>query len=279
MNPPHVSILIVSFALDQPWLHQCLRSVNRYARGFAGVHVVYPDRDDSVMRPTVEHFGGVAHPYSEPLPPLGHLSQNAAKCRADVWTGNPPERLAHLGIHSHVTHLDSDCILTGDLFPEMLLDGERSRLIRRRWADADAAQKWKEPTDRALGWSTEWETMAGVPLTFHVKTYAAMRHYMRQLHGRPFQDYVLAQKPTWPSGFCEFNALGNFASKFHPELYHWVTIPNEPPPRYPIRQLWSHCGVTEDYQRWIDEVLEHGERRPPPSAGPMRAESRKLLGL
>lgn len=268
-----VHILILSWSPDMEWLRFALRSIRRFARGFSGVTVVYPTQDDAVMRPLCESLGARPFPREEPPPPLGHLGQNLAKARADQFVPDGT---------THVLHFDSDCILTADATPEHYMRGGRPVLVHRRWEDAGPADCWREPTRRALGWDPVFETMACTPLFFDVRVYPMMRAHVEHVHSTAFDQYVMGCRPTWPYGFCEFNALGNFALSRAPEMCAPVLVGQRPWTGLAdnIRQLWSHDDLQDDMRAWLEETIEGGgEKRPPPPHGEMTERRRKLLGL
>ena len=267
MTDRRVEILILSWAPDARWLHYALQSVKKYAHGFSGVTVVYPESDDAVLRPVCELGGARTAPHFEPPPPLGHLAQNLAKCYAD----------AHCPSATHVMHLDSDCVLTEPMTPDDFFLDDRPVLVRRPWDQAGDANVWREPTGRALGWDPAFETMFSMPIVYDVRLYGLVRKHVSELHGCWFDNYVMTCRPTYPYGFCEFNALGSFALERAPELCSPVS--HEWPGLKKVRQLWSHDGLTPDMEAWLQEVLDGRTPRPSPAPGPMTEERRRLLGL
>jgi hypothetical protein len=271
-NPMRVHILILSWAPDREWLSFCLRSIQRFARGFSGVTVVYPTGDDSVMRPLCEQFGATGRPQDEPPPPFGHLGQNLTKSRADL--------IVPVGT-THVWHFDSDCVLVADAEPGHYMRGDLPVLVHRRWEDAGQADCWREPTRRALGWDPPFETMACMPIMYDVRVYAMVRQHVSAVHGVPFEQYVMGCRPTWPYGYCEFNVLGGFVFAKAPELCAPALVGPRPWSGLAdnVRQLWSHDNLTPEMRDWLEETIAHGERRPPPPPGPMTEQRRKLLGL
>jgi hypothetical protein len=258
-----VEILITSYAADAWWLVLCLQSVRRYARGFARAAVVYPTRDDAVIRPICTSHGADPTPIDEPEG-KGHLSQNLAKCMGDVYC---PEA-------THVAHVDSDTVFTEPAIPDDYFTGDRAILWRRSYAGlyaqttgawSDAFHCWQQGVERALGWSEEYECMARLPIVHVREVYAATRARVEAVHGMPFNRYVLGQPcDVGPNGerrvqpgFAEFNVLGSVALHELSDRYSVRTIPDdvhrlglpapwpgaEPwslPPRPRVRQFMSH---------------------------------------
>lgn len=269
-------ILVLSWAPDAQWLEFALRSVQRFARGFSGVTVVYPTADDAIMRPICLHLDARPLPREEPPPPLGHLGQNIAKCEADLLV---PEGT------THVLHLDSDAIFVTDVTPDTYMCEGRPILVHRRWEDCGPATCWREPTRRALGWDPPFETMARMPLVFDVRAYGRTREHVARTHGVPFEQYVLGCKPTYPYGFCEFCTIGAFVLEKAPDLCAgmlvgqpysgpWDGLPHK------VSQGWSHDEMTPAVRAWLEETIETGgPKRPRPPPGPMTERRRKLLGL
>lgn len=70
--------------------------------------------------------------------------------------------------------------------------------------------------------------------------YQAVRRHVESLHGMPFNNYVLSQRPTFPYGFSEFNTLSSYALKHCPDLYHFIDVGDCPHPPNPMYQYWSH---------------------------------------
>jgi hypothetical protein len=261
-----VEILILSWAPDARWLEYALKSIQRFAKGFSVVTVVYPNRDDDLLRPVCVRGDAKPYPHQEPPPPLGHLAQNLAKCKADLYCPDA----------SHILHVDSDCIFTADATPDSFFLYDRPVLVRRHWHDAGDALYWREPTRRALGWEPPYETMAAPAIIYDARLYPLVRRHVSELHGRPFDDYVMGCRPTFPYGFCEHNALGGYAIERARELCTIVDAPWASN----VRQLWSHDDLTPEMEEWLRETIDGGgEKRPPPGPGTMTEERRKLLGL
>lgn len=247
-----VEILIVTYAADAWWLRLCLQSVRKYARGFARVVVVYPIQDGAVLGDICRRHGVDASPVDESNEPgKGHLSQNLAKCMADVYC---PEA-------THVAHVDSDCVFTEPVIPEDYFIGGRPILWRRSYASLyqqmtgvwlHAFKRWQEGVERALEWSESWETMARLPILHCREVYSITRARVEQVHGISFSTYVLGQPCDFgpngvrrvQPGFCEFNTLGSVVLHEMPERYEIMTIPDDVhrrglPAPWPGAEPWS----------------------------------------
>lgn len=251
---PRVDILIVSYALDAVWLSYCLRSIRRWATGFGAVNVVYPERDDAVMRPRVMEYGGTPVPYDEPIGPLGHLAQNIVKCKADLYCQA-----------NHILHVDSDCIFTRETSVSEYFHDGLPILLERTWENSKDAVCWREPVTRALGFTPQYETMARLPIIHNRLAYSLTRTHVAGIVGMDFDRYVLSQKATFPYGFCEFNTIGAVALQWLSEYYHFVEVGGRLPyPESPVRQLWSHQVVTPELTQWLEEATTVGTTRDPP---------------
>lgn len=245
-----VDIVIMSYALDSVWLSYCLKSIRRWTSGFTTVNVVYPDVDDAIMRPRIDEYGGVPIPYAEDRS-KGHLSQNLAKCKADLFTGA-----------EYIMHVDSDCIFWKESKPEDFFDNGKPILLRRRWVDAADAICWRYPTIASLGFDPMYETMCRLPIVHHRDAYSLTRSHVSNHVKRSFDDYVLSQKPTFPYGFCEFNTIGGVVLSQMADRYKFVDVP--PYPESPVRQLWSHQIWTPSLTDWLTRATEGGTSEPPP---------------
>lgn len=73
-----------------------------------------------------------------------------------------------------------------------------------------------------------------------------------------FVDYVLDQKPDYPSGFSEFNVMGQFAYQTAEEFYHFIDIEKEPRPAGKLIQFWSHRAPDQPQDIWMDGKFHKG---------------------
>ncbi len=247
---PKVAILIVSYWKDAQWLEYCLRSIAKYAIGFAGVTVAYPYRDKEAMRPICFKHGAAMQEFKE-IEGKGHLHQNAAKCMADKLCPKA----------EFVLHVDSDCLFYKPVSPrDYFVDGKPVLLIEEyeRLKPVNSGHVspylWKAGTEKALGMKCQYEAMRRHPAVHPRALYSEMRDHIENLHGVPFLDYVMAQSEVFPYGFSEFNCLGAYAHHFLYDEYHWTDVAMEPYPESKLVQFWTGgTNQTYDKSRALDE--------------------------
>jgi len=259
-------IFITTFGKDASWLYYSLLSIKKFATGFSGVTVLYPERDKLVCSKVCDEFPNTKQRTFHEFEGRGKVHQMAEACHADDWC--PDAEV--------IFHWDSDCVFTEPVRPEdFFIDGRPTVLFLRydsllrlgheeleqQQIHKDSIQyllKWREVTERALGFSTPCETMRGFPLVYIRDLYEAVRRHCEAVHSRPFLDYVLDQQNEFPQGFCEYNALGGYAWHHFRDRYHWIDLECQPRLSRKVRQFWSHGGLTRrlpDGRRAV-EVLD-----------------------
>lgn len=231
-------IFVVTYYKDAEWLKCCLKSIFKFGVGFDGVTVAYPKRDRDIIRPICVTFGAIAREFEE-IEGKGHLHQNAIKCMADIFCPSA----------DFILHTDCDCLFDQPLVPAdyfqdskpvlLIEDFERMKPV----GNEATGYLWKAPTEKALGMKCQYETMRRHPAVHYRATYQAMRKHVETIHGTSFIDYVMAQNPKFPYGFCEFCALGCYAHHFMYGKYYWIDVGTQERPKDKLVQLWSHGGM------------------------------------
>lgn len=229
-----VSILIVSHAKDIEWLRWCLRSIKRFASGFHQVVIAWPVQEQDQLWGKIEpDSGAVVRLFVEADPPLGQLHHQVQKCLADEYCRDA----------DFILHFDSDCVFREPVVPEDFFVDGKPILLYDSWTKSGFGVQWRAPTELALKTSRTFDTMRWMTMVYSRETYALFREHISVYNEIGFTDYVLAQKPTYPQGFSEFNALGNFALSDHPEKYSLWNLSEKPWPKVKYIQFWSHGGL------------------------------------
>lgn len=231
-------IQIVSYLNDKPWLEYCLRSIDKYAKGFAGVTLVVPTDELEQFADFASFPGLTLHAYERTGNKAAwHLHAQAQKCHADEFCAGA----------DFVLHTDSDCVFIEPVTPEDYFEGGKPVLLYESYARIGQCP-WQKVTSDVLKRNVEHEFMRRHPQVNPIGIYADLRAELEHLHSIRFDDFVLSRKPDFPWGFTEHNVIGAFAwysRQWHP-AYHWVDLEKHPAPHEKIFQFWSYGGLEHE---------------------------------
>ncbi len=249
----NTEIFIVTHGKDFPWLKYCLRSIDKFARGFRTVAVLVPPADAPALEKLVieipDHASIPITILEQPeWPGLGMLWHEAMIMHAETWCP----------CADFVAHFDPDCIFTAPVTPEtFMVDGrpilryERFESIGRRHP---GVLRWKEAAEACLPFTVESEFMRGHPEVYHRDLYVRARNLIVQKTGKRCDDYIRSCRNEFPQTFCEFCTLGAVANEHCPELYHLFDCATQPNPDfqpYPVQQFWSHAPIDQPQNTWV----------------------------
>jgi hypothetical protein len=220
---PH--ILIRTYEKDRDWLVYCLKSIKKH-NSEIGVTVVAP----------VGHNVGYPTTHVQPVHIDGYIDQQYTKLRAVAYV---PEDT------THVIHIDSDCLVIGDLM-DIFIDG-KPIMLKTPWHLLDnEAQKWREPTRKYLGFDPEFEYMRRMPLVYPTRIYNDLTIHLEKIHGLIGSWFHKIEGRR----LSEFNLLGAYADRFMPEEFHWIDTSKEPLPPLVVKQGWSWGGFAAMKDEW-----------------------------
>lgn len=231
-------ILIVSYSKDKPYLEYCLRSIRKFATGFSGTTVVVPSVEASDFASMIAGFGMTMKTYERDQNAVKwHLHAQAQKHRADDYCQGA----------DFVLHTDSDCVFTEPVIPEdYFTDGKPVMLFESYTRIPDSP--WRNVTGIALRRPVEFEFMRRHPQVNPIGIYHPLREYINRVHGVPFEQHVLAQKPDFVWGWSEHNVIGAFAY-YSPEWnqrYCWWEVGKRPTPHEKLAQFWSLAPIDKE---------------------------------
>lgn len=246
-------LFICSFHKDFPYLSYCLRSIEKFARGFSGVTIVVPDYDLSTLNKMVCELSGESGiPFYCKSGPewenKGFLWHEAQIVRADEWCPAA----------DFICHFDSDCIFTEPVTPERFFCSGKPILRYEAYATIGArvpgVLKWKEATEACVPFKSLYETMRCHTMTHIRDTYAKTRQLIEQTTGKNWYEYILSCRNEYPQTFAEFPTLGAVAMECFPNRYFLYDCGKQSNPDrqdIPVIQFWSHGKTDEPQHIWV----------------------------
>ena len=254
------ALFLRTFDGDAEWLHYCLRATTKYCRGYSFLAIVYQpgslEAKKEVRRWKDERghriFPDGIREYDDTegwdiLQGNGYLHQQVSKMRADQFV--PPET-------DYISHYDSDCTFLEEHTPEIYIRDGKPLMLYTPYSFLQNATPWEAPTSNALGEPVESEFMRRFPITYPVALYDAARKHLKGLHNRTLSDFVKT------SGvFSEFNYMGAYAWKFMHDQFRWLHTEQEDFGSMPLKQYWSHGGVTPQFREELNAVTEDWNKR------------------
>lgn len=256
-------ILIVTYYKDFPWLVYCLKSIERFCKGFAAVRIAIPRRDLEVfVRDVAKDVRNTLplqiNTYDE-IPGKGMVQHMAMMARADEFIEPDTQ---------YVLHCDADCIFKMPTRPEHYFWNDKPYQIIRTWDSlttedprnpgskvvSDCAQ-WRQPTAAQLGFDSPWYTMCMNTAVFPREFYKRYRDHIENVHRRPFMDVILSGRNEFPQTSMDWTAMGAYAERHMHDSFTWFDVEKPPYPADRKQAFWSHGGITPEAQKQIDELL------------------------
>lgn len=242
-------ILIVTYHKDKPWLDYSLRSIRKYLKGFSGITLVVPTRDQEVFREMVRPYPEVTMHTFQEQEGKGMLHHMVQICSADLWCPRA----------DIVVHIDPDCIFhTPTSVDEYVVDGKPVMLrksYKKLLEEKSDCYQWKAVTERALLFETDVYTMCRHPSCHPIHIYKKLRRYIAKVQQKPFDYFVLNGRNEFPQTFAEFPTLGAFGWEKSRYDYHWINIDKEKAPADRQKTYWSHGGITAEIREEIEGWL------------------------
>lgn len=245
-----MEIAIVTFARDFAYLEYCLKSIDKFCRGFEVVTILIPEKDLPLLLDLTLKWNiktPVRIKTMDEWPVAGFLHHLYMIMNTDKW---------RCGSGPHVAHIDSDCVFTEPVSPETyLIDGkpilryEAFSSLCARWPNH---MEWYTCTQACLPFQVLYETMRGHPEVYHISTYYKARDRMIEKTGELVDLYIRRQKNSFPQTFCEFVTLGNVAMHDQRDLYSPVRqFGDKPEPDNKIIQFHAPDPIDLPQNIWV----------------------------
>lgn len=263
-----LDVFYVTYRADLCWVVYSTQLLFKYLKTDFRVHIVAEPDCEEIC--STWRLPSTTFHYVKPWPD-GYAFAMYQKSIADTYSDA-----------DYIMILDSDHMLMRPAQLETFMDGAKPIIRYKEWNDdpndgslIEGKKQWGPPTERTLGIPLDRDYMRGPPFIFARKTFARVRERVEEVTGLPFHDAVYSDKPydyrsflTHPKVYCDYEALGLYASKFEPHDY---TLVHQPPnDDWPFRVFWSYGDWTQGTRDLLDSLLH----RPEPFDGDIYVQSR-----
>lgn len=239
MSAETAAIVIRSYRNDFQFLYYCLRSIQKYVRGFCEIIILVPARDvEFLSHLTVEKVIGVEDDGTK-----GYLLQQANKLHADLHTQA-----------DYILHIDSDMWFTAPVVPSFFFREHKPSWVVTPWTamGQDEKKAWMHVLVKALQEFPPYEFMRKCAVMIPRWLYSAFRDHMQKLHGVDLTSYVMNQPGH---EFSEYNCIGFYAWLYHRDKFYWHDTTKDGIPKWPFRQAWSWGGLTPELKAEMERDL------------------------
>lgn len=247
-----MEIFIVSFRRDAAFLVYCLRSIQKFCIGFAGVTVMVPS-DQIEEFAFVRDFGVTLNGFRE-WTPNGFMHHADQIVCADLWC---PDADA-------IVFVDSDCMFWEPATPEdYFVDGKPVLFIERFDTLTNRLRmNWKDAVTQAIGLNPAYETMVRHPAVHLPEVHRKTRQMIEAHTGQEASRYIVSCRGDFPQTFAEFPTIGAVAVEHFEDRYHLVEHDIRTPDggyeyvhgRDKLKAMWSHGGI-DAYREQCEEIL------------------------
>jgi hypothetical protein len=238
------SIFIKSCEKDFGFLSYCLKSIHKFASGFAEIVVVIPDNTDLPL--TQERVVKVPEPSSGPptMHGIGYVYQQVVKMNADKYCQS-----------DFILHIDSDTVFNQPVTPQtFFIDGNPMWLITPMM-DVIAGDKNAHAHATAIrqfsGVDPEFDFMRRMGQVIPRWAYGCFRDYTQELHGMTFEKWAFAQPFR---GVTEFNFMGHMLYQRYRNFIHFHDT-RFGLPESVVTQVWSWNGLTPEIREQFEQIL------------------------
>lgn len=244
-----LTLFIVTFKRDFPYLRYCFRSISKFCSGFHECLVLVPVWDLADVKPLTMEWNSTI--------PLRFITGNEWAKQGMLWHMYEIMRSdLHCPDADFIAHFDADCVFTKPVSPDTYFKDGKPYL---RYEPFESIGKrhpenmvWQGVTQVCLPFPVLHETMRGHPEIYHRGLYGATRTLMQIQTKEPLDVWLKKQRNEFPQTFCEHVTLGNVALQFYRDLYETVQQDSDVvKPDCCFYQAWSHCPPTaENIAKW-----------------------------
>lgn len=234
-------IFIKSYPKDYEWLEYCLRSIEKFAKGFENVCLVSPESPP--LYPRIGKGWFLLYTEKEHGSD-GYLSQQVFKLYADKYCAA-----------DYILYMDSDTVFTREVTPNTFFSKEKINWMMTPYDRTDAP--WQPVVEKFIGlpFRIEYEFMRRHPTMVPRWLLESTRKYCEIRHGMSLKDYVMSQPNR---AFSEFNVLGAIAYYFQRDKFNWINTATTAECDWPtltVKQHFSWDGLSDDTKKDLEAIL------------------------
>lgn len=251
-----MEIFIKTCQKDHVWLGFCLSSINKYAKNFTGITIL-TDTDHYNVKDHASKITTMPIRFRHlEVPQIVHNCYNGI---GYLWMQSVKLNWHKFSDSDVILQIDSDCILTSTLTPEIYLSNNKYRWWVRPWSVAKLAIVHRKPLNKFLGCSSKYEHMLFNGWVLEKNTTIAFHEWVQKHHGCTWWEYLVYKTNNdWvgkitdpdissyirgrPRGSSVYNAFGGFLEIYEDtKKYYEITTDSDIIP--PIKQYWSWGGI------------------------------------
>jgi hypothetical protein len=232
-----VDIFYKSYAKDFKWLYKSLESLEKYCTGYNQIIVVVPYRDLATLDGSKLIKGVTVVPVDERTKDFreGYLYQQWIKMSAHNYCQS-----------DYIMYADSDVLFNRPVNVQDLINNGKSTILYTPYDKVGDAICWKQPTDRFMNATQEYEFMRRLPLIYKRSTIQKINELEPRLH-----EIIMSSER-----FSEFNVMGAWAFTHERDQYNFINTDNWEFEENFVDQFWSHSGLNELDEKRINEILK-----------------------
>lgn len=217
-----IDIFIKSYAKDFRWLNYCLKSIDKYVSGYNELIIVL-DEGDNINLDQLTVIPNNTKIHFVKKEGIGYIHQQYCKLIAHTFSSA-----------EKIMFVDSDFIFDEDLDLRTL--SEKPEILMTDYLNVGGAICWREPTEKFLSRSIQFEFMRRLPLVYNRLTLINIGV------SHPYLKSIVLSS----NRFSEFNVIGAYAYFYERDNYNFVNTDNWTYVKPLGVQLWSWADFKSD---------------------------------
>lgn len=229
-----VDVFIRTYGADIEALGYCLRSIEKFCKGFRDIIITVPAKDRHLLGFNPKHIVHTVPHYQN-----DYLGQQATKLHAHNYSD------ADL-----IFFIDSDCVVLEPVTPKSFMKEGKPFQLKTKYSELGDSVPWQAITAKALGFTPQYEYMRRLPLMYWREHLSQLQNAMQIRHTARLESYILGQPHN---AFSEFNALGAFCDRYYSDKYCFQDTQDDIPKAL-VWQYWSHDLRNENKDKIIERI-------------------------